>query len=124
MIIPKKLKQISKAMKDIKSQEKKAKDIVTPENDFKGYTIEEIRFQRALVAMEAEFCKTKILKSFSNLQRINPLSPSSGSSIPGKAGSIALKLVKGLNYMDYIMIGWSVFTGAKKVFSFFKGKKK
>ena len=111
-------------MKDIKTQEKKAKEIATPENNFKGYTIEEIRFQRALVAMEAEFCKAKIQKSISNLQKINPLSPSSGSSLPAKAGSIALKLVNGLNYLDYIMIGWSVFNGAKKVFSMFKGKKK
>lgn len=111
-------------MKDIKSQEKKAKDIVTPENNFKGYTIEEIRFQRALVAMEMEFCKNKILKSVNNLQKINPLSIASGSSIPGKAGSIAMKLIKGLNYMDYIMLGWSVFNGGRKVYSFFKGKKK
>lgn len=111
-------------MKEIKSKEKKAKDILDSENEFKGYTIEEIRFQRALVAMEVEFSKTKLLKSWNNLQKFNPLAPGGSSSITGKAGSLALKLVNGLSYMDYIMLGWSVFSGARKVFSFFKRKKK
>ncbi|MCH5235036.1 MAG: hypothetical protein J1E16_07050 [Muribaculaceae bacterium] len=111
-------------MKEIKSKEQIAQDIVSPKNEFKGYTIEEIRFQRALLAMEADFSKTKLIKSWNNLQKFNPLSPSS-TSIPGKAGSIALKLVNGLSYMDYVMLGWSLFSGARKVFSFFKkGKKK
>ena len=111
-------------MKEIKANENMAKEIMTPENEFKGYTIEEIRFQRALTALEADFCKTKVIKSWNNIQKMNPLSPSSGSSIPGKAGSIALKLINGLNYMDYVFLGWSVFSGARKVFSFFKGRKK
>ena len=111
-------------MKEIKEKEKLAQEIVSPKNEFKGYTIEEIRFQRALIAMEADFSKTKLLKSWNNVQKFNPFSPSSSASIPGKAGSIALKLINGLSYMDYVMLGWSVFSGAKKVFTFFrKGKK-
>ena len=111
-------------MKEIKEKERAAKDIMTPENDFKGYTIEEIRFHRALVAMEADFCKTKILKNLNNLQNLNPLSPKAGNSLPGKAGSVALKLINGLNYMDYIFLGWSLFNGGRKIFSFFKKGKK
>lgn len=112
-------------MKEIKEKEKMAQEIVSPKSNFKGYTIEEIRFQRALLAMEADFSKTKLIKSWNNIQKLNPLSPSSGGSLPVKAGSIAMKVVNGLSYMDYIMLGWSVFTGAKKIFSFFKkGKKK
>ena len=112
-------------MKEIKEKEKVAKDIISPENEFKGYTIEEIRFHRALVAMEADFCKTKILKSWYNLQKINPLAPSSSKSIiPGKTGSVLFKLVKGLNYMDYILLGMSVFSGARKFFSFFRGRRR
>lgn len=111
-------------MKEIKAKEQIAQDIVSPKSEFQGYTIEEIRFQRALLAMEADFSKTKLIKSWNNLQKFNPLSPSS-NSIPDKAGSIALKLVNGLSYMDYVMLGWSLFSGARKVFSFFKkGKKK
>lgn len=117
--------QKNKNMKEIKAKEQLAKDIMTPENDFKGYTIEEIRFQRALLAMEADFSKTKLLRNWDNIQKLNPLSPKSTAlSIPGKAGSIALKLINGLSYMDYIMLGWSLFNGSRKVFSFFKGRKK
>ena len=111
-------------MKEIKNKEKVAKDIVSPENDFKGYTIEEIRFHRALVAMEADFCKAKILKNINNLQSLNPLSGKGTHSLPGKAGSVVLRLLNGLNYMDYIFLGWSLFNGGRKIFSFFRKSKK
>lgn len=111
-------------MKEIKENEKVAKDIMAPEKEFKGYTIEEIRFQRALVALEADFCKTKILKGVKRLQDLNPLMPGNKTSLPGKAGALALKMVNGLNYVDYILLGLSVFKGTRKVFSFFKGRKK
>ena len=50
-------------MKELKSNKEAAKNIMDNDSEFKGYTIEEIRFHRALVAMEAEFCKTKIMKT-------------------------------------------------------------
>lgn len=111
-------------MKEIKAQEQTANRIITPENEFKGYTIEEIRFKRALVAMEADFCKTKIAKSWNNIIQANPLMPGNKASLPGKAGAIALKMVNGLNYLDYFLIGMSVFKGSKKVLSLFRGKRK
>lgn len=110
-------------MNEIKKKESMAKQIVKPEKTFKGYTIEEIRFKRALVAMEADFCKTKITKCFANIQSINPLNPDNKSTLTGKAGSLAMKMVSGLNYLDYILIGASLFKGAKKVVSLFKGRK-
>lgn len=110
-------------MKEIKQKEKVANEIMTPENEFKGYTIEEIRFKRALVAMEADFCKTKIFRSWNNIQASNPLMPGNKTSIGGKAGAVALKLVSGLNYLDYVLLGLSVFKGTKKIFSFFRGKR-
>lgn len=95
------------------------------DKDFSGYTLEEIRYRRALCAMKAEFCKNKIAKSIHTLQKTNPLSPSSAAtSIPGKAGAIALKLVNGLNYLDYAVLGLSLFGSAKKILGFFKKKKK
>ena len=111
-------------MEEIKKKEKAVSQIVEPEKEFKGYTIEEIRFKRALVAMEADFCKTKINKSWTNIQNANPLMPGNKTTFTGKAGSIALKMVNGLNYLDYVLIGLSVFKGAKKVVSLFKGKKR
>lgn len=112
-----------KNMKEIKAQEKAAKNLIE-ESDFKGYTIEEIRFQRALVAMEAEFCKEKCLKSWDNIQSVNPLSPKSDSKLPVQVGNVAKRMLNGLNYMDYIMLGFSLFGGARKVFSLFRRKKK
>ena len=113
------------AKKDLKLNRKAAEDIMdAPEKEFKGYTLDDIRFQRALVTLEAELCKAKILKSVENIQQMNPLSPGyKSSSKMGKAGSIAMKMISGLNYLDYIMLGFSVFSGARKVYSFFHKKK-
>lgn len=109
-------------MKEVVKKEKMAQEITQPDKKCKGYTIEEIRFKRALVAMEAEFCKTKINRSWSNIQEANPLSPGNKTTLPGKAGSLALKMVSGLNYLDYALLGFSIFKGARKIFSFFKRK--
>ena len=110
-------------MKEIKEKEKAAKDKVAPEKEFKGYTIEEIRFQRALVAMEADFCKAKIFKSWENIQSANPLMPGNKLSIPSKAGSLAMKMFSGLNYLDYMLLGFSIFKGTKRVLSLFRRRK-
>lgn len=110
-------------MKEFKEKEKLAQDIITPENEFKGYTIEEIRFKRALVAMEADFCKTKMARSWDNIQQANPFMPGNKASMTGKAGAIALKMINGLNYLDYALLGLSLFKGGKKLFSLFRGKK-
>lgn len=113
-------------MNEIKKTEEVAKSITNPDVKFTGYTLEEIRYQRALVALQKEFCKTKILRNVRNLQKTNPLSPSSAAkSMPGKVGFVATKLISGLNYLDYAMLGFSVFSSARKIYSFFhKGKKK
>ena len=112
-------------MNDLVKSEKIAKDITNPEGKFSGYTLEEIRYQRALVAMQAEFCKSKILRSINSVQKINPLSPTgAASSLPGKAGAVALKLLNGLNYLDYAVLGFSLFSSVRKFLSVFKKKKK
>ncbi len=70
-------------MNEINNAKNTAKNITNPETKFSGYTLEEIRYQRALVALQAEFCKTKMARNFRNLQNSNPLSASSvASSIP------------------------------------------
>ena len=98
--------------------------IVDTDKDFKGYTIEEIRFQRKIVSKEIEFCKIKFFNSLENIQNSNPFMPGNSSSITSRAGNMALKMFKGLNYLDYVLIGFSVFKGTRKIFSFFKGLKK
>ena len=113
-------------MNEILKSEKAAKDITKPSTKFKGYTLEEIRYQRALVTLQKEFCKTKLNRNLHNLQKANPFSSdaSTSSSIPGKIGMVAGKLMTGLNYLDYAMIGFSLFGTVRKVLSFFHRKKK
>ena len=94
---------------------------------FKGYTIEEIRYQRAMTALRKEFCKAKLSESISNLR---------GSSSPGSrrvnapaasklaiAGRLASKLFSNLNTLDYILMGVSLFGTAKKGIKLLKGRK-
>lgn len=113
-------------MNEIQKSEQAAKDITEPSTKFKGYTLEEIRYQRAFVTLQKEFCKTKINRNLHNMQMANPFSSaaSASGSIPGKIGTVAGKLLTGLNYLDYVMIGFSLFGTVRKVFSFFRRKKK
>lgn len=111
--------------KDIEKASKKSNDAVDAKKDFKGYTIEELRYQRALVALQKEFCKSKVINKVDHIRHRKAFgNDSSSSSKLAKAGSIATKLLTGLNYLDYIMIGMSLFGSGKKVYKFIKGKKK
>lgn len=112
-------------MNEIQKSAQETERITQPENKFKGYTLEELRYQRALVLLQKEFCKSRITRNVHNLQKSNPLSPSTAaSSLPGKVGFVASKLLTGLNYLDYAMIGFSLFGTARKIFSVFRRKKK
>ncbi len=112
-------------MNEIQKSAQETERITQPENKFKGYTLEELRYQRALVLLQKEFCKSRITRNINNLQKSNPLSPSTAaSSLPGKVGFVASKLLTGLNYLDYAMIGFSLFGTARKIFSIFRRRKK
>lgn len=93
---------------------------------FGGYTIDDIRYRRALVALQKEFARQKIGTSAKKITRHSPFSkdyqPAHGGMM-GKAGAIAGKLITGLNYMDYILLGFSAFNTGKKVLRLFKRKK-
>lgn len=112
-------------MNEIKKTEDVAKNITHPTVKFKGYTLEEIRYQRALVALQKEFCKTKLRRNVNNLRKSNPLSSRGAvAALPGRMGGIASRLLSGLNYLDYAMMGFSVFGSLRKIYSFFRKKKK
>ncbi|MDE6097113.1 MAG: hypothetical protein K2G52_13105 [Muribaculaceae bacterium] len=113
-------------MNEIQKSEQVAKNITKPESRFKGYTLEEIRYQRALVTLQKEFCRNKLNRNLKNLHKSNPFSTaaSASGSIPGKLSLLAGKLLTGLNYIDYAMIGFSMFGTVRKVMSLFHRKKK
>lgn len=113
-------------MNEIEKCEAAAKEITRPEKKFEGYTLEEIRYQRALVALQKEFCKAKLYRNLHSLQKKNPFSSaaSPGKNLPGKFGFVAGKLLTGFNYIDYALVGFSIFGTVRKIVSFFRRKKK
>lgn len=99
-----------------------SKKSVIPD-EFPGFTLEEIRHHRALIAVRKEFAKAKIMENVEQLKQRNPFSPDSNLKAAARLGTLPLKIVKGLNYTDYIMLGMSVFNTARKTFKFFRKKK-
>lgn len=105
-------------------------DLATPNpRQVKGLTISEIRYQRALVALQKEFCKENISASMRKLKGSLPFSKNyddgtkSKSSV-GRIGAIAGKLLGHMNYLDYAIIGFSAFSNVRKIFRLFKKNKK
>lgn len=100
-------------------------DLATPTpREVKGLTISEIRYQRALVALQKEFCKEKVSSSIRNLKNTSPFSKNySPSTKAGRYGAIASRILGGINYLDYAVIGFSVFSNVRKIMSFFRKKK-
>lgn len=89
-----------------------------------GLTISEIRYRRALVALQKEFCKEKLNVGVNKLTHFSPFGGSNTdkSTFSGKAVAVARKVLGGMNYFDYALIGFSVFQNVRKVFKLFKKK--
>ncbi|MDE7418637.1 MAG: hypothetical protein K2N35_00275 [Muribaculaceae bacterium] len=113
-------------MENVKRIEGKDKILSTTENslEFNGFTLDEIRHYRALVAVRKEFAKAKIFEQVDALKDRNPFAPDGTLKAASRLGPIPMKIIKGLNYTDYIMLGISAFGTLKKVFSVFRKKKK
>lgn len=97
----------------------------TEASKFKGYSLDDLRYRRALVALQKEFAKSKILSDAHKIRRHSPFSPNfaEGKGAMGKFGAVAGKILNGFNYFDYVMLGITLFNSGKKVFRLFKKKK-
>lgn len=91
-------------------------------DSFKGYSMEDLRYQRALVAMRKEFCKSKIAHTAHRIRKQGFFGRSGNTSRMAHAGSLASKVISGLSYLDYVMIGMSVFGTGRKIYKFFHKK--
>ncbi len=112
-------------MEEIKRQN--SDKIVTPIEEtlqFNGFTLDEIRHNRALIAVRKEFAKAKIMEQIEALKDRNPFAPDGSIKAAARLGNLPMKIMRGLNYTDYIMMGISAFGTVRKMFSFFKKKKK
>lgn len=94
---------------------------------FKGYTIEEIRYQRALAGLRKEFCKAKLVDTLDSIRFRKPAQqakPAGKMAIAAKAGKIAMKLLGNMNTLDYVLMGISLFGTARKGIKLLRGRKK
>ena len=118
-----------------------ATDKVQLKKDFKGYTIEELRYKRALTAMRKEFCKANMRQSIAGLK--NPFGTSkvakalpmmgqmamyvpeiAGVRKPAGVGRTLLRTLVGkISPLDYVMWGISLIGPARKMVKKLKKKK-
>lgn len=95
------------------------------EPKFRGYTLDDLRYRRALVSIQKEYAKAKTFTSLHKVAKYSPFSrdyDSKGARF-GRIGALTGKLLNGLNYIDYVMLGYTVFNSGRKIFSFFRKKK-
>ena len=90
---------------------------------FNGYTLEEVRYQRALMALRKEFSKSEVLRSVEGLRHPFRKSDTGGSTALTRIGNIASKVFSNMNVVEYALAAASVFGTGKKVFRMIKGKK-
>jgi len=97
---------------------------------FKGYTIDEIRYQRAMLGVRKEFCKAKVMESVSNLKpggrrrEHGILKATRKPPLLRMAGGVASKFLGNLNAIDYVLMGISAIGTVRKGIRLLKGKKK
>lgn len=92
----------------------------------KGLTVSQIRYQRALVALQKDLCKERLNNSVTNLKNSNPFSSKSGTGSLLKSGlsAVAKGTFSGANFVDIAIVGFSVIKNVTKIVSFFSKKKK
>ena len=102
-----------------KNKERKSIKAPHKEPGFSGYKMSELKYQRALVALKKEYIKENILYQTSDIKSRIPFlnrKKKSEKRGPGLLG----KMLKGLDYSDYIMLGAKGF----QIFKKFRKKKK
>lgn len=97
---------------------------IQPVEQFKGYTLEELRYNRALIALKAEFCKEKMLSDFQAAKSKTILGKLQGGEGTGlfKSGVLG-KMARSLNYIDYILVGLTTFKTIRSITSLFRRKR-
>lgn len=95
------------------------------EAGFKGYTMKELRYQRALVSLKKEFLKERALNETKEIKGQLPLigNKKSAPKAPSSPG-IFSKIMKGMDFADYLVIGMQTVKIGKKIGKIFKKKKK
>ena len=99
-----------------KDKEKKT-DIKHSDLHFSGYTMEELRYQIAMVSIKKEFLKERAMESTEAIKKqFNSHVPFRGLGPRGLFG----KVMKGLDVVDYIMIGYQGLRAFRRIGSIFR----
>ena len=75
--------------------------------DWKGYNLEQLRYQRALNMARREIAT----------QQINPLGKelSNGTILTANHQSLLTKIISSLNYLDYGVMAWNIFSRMRRI---------
>lgn len=91
-----------------------------------GLTLEEIRYRRALALMEREFAREALTEDLERLRErmsIGQRTAGSGGSVSAMAG-VASRVLSKVSYIDYFILGMSVFGTVRKVVGFFRKRRR
>ena len=102
---------------EIKQNQEK---MVVSDQPFEGYTLEELRYQRALIALKADFCKESLKTSVGEITQLSRFTRKNKTSSLLKGSGIVGKLAKSLDVLDYAVLGFTMFKTVKSLISKFK----
>ncbi len=89
--------------------------------NFKGYTLKELRFHRTLVDVKRMYVKEKLVGELDDLRSMKFM-PSLGAK-DSVFWKVALRASRLFSYADYLTLGVSLFKTGKKIFSLFRRRK-
>lgn len=84
------------------------------QENWKGYTLEDLRYRRAYVAARRELEKERLHHNIGNARK----------GAVTAAGGTALRVMQVIPFFDYAMMAWSVGSKAMKLLGRFRRKKK
>ena len=90
-----------------------AKGLPHRQDDWKGYTLDDLRYRRAYVAARKELEKERLYHNLHNVRK---------GAVSTAAGT-ARRVASAVPFLDYAMIAWSVGSKAFKLLGKFRKKK-
>jgi hypothetical protein len=88
-----------------------------PVKKFKGYTIDELRYRMAMATLQKEFTKEQFMAELQTMINESPLNSNNSSGILGK-------MLRGLSFIDYALMGYSAFKSVRGIMGFFNKKRR
>lgn len=89
-----------------------AKELPHEKAEWKGYTLDELRYMRAYTAARIEISRGRLKRNFTGLKKANPV----------KSGGMLGKVLGTLSYLDIALVTFRLGSKAFKVMRWFKRK--